>query len=297
MKRILKGLGIGLVAVVLMFILITVGLYLYTDYQLTRIYIIPVEPVKVPIDASTISRGQHLAMVHCAVCHGDNLAGGVVFEDPSLGRIAAPNLTRGRGGLGGQLTDADYVRAIRHGIGPDGRALVIMPSRSFYYFSDDDLGALIAYAKSAPAVDHNTSDLVVTTPLARVLMAAGAFGDIFPAMGINHTGPRPVAPVPGVTAAYGDYLVVVGECRSCHGDNLAGGKDPNPKAPPAPNLTRGGELRAWSEADFIRTLRMGTTPAGYQLSDFMPWKYFGQMTDDELRAVWMYLQTLQPTPR
>jgi hypothetical protein len=29
----------------------------------------------------------------------------------------------------------------------------------------------------------------------------------------------------------------------------------------------------------------------------MPWKYLGQMTDDELRAVWIYLQSLPPLPQ
>jgi len=60
----------------------------------------------------------------------------------------------------------------------------------------------------------------------------------------------------------------------------------------APNLTMGGEMHAWSEADFITTLRTGVTPGGKQLKDVMPWKYFGQMTHDELKAVWLYLQSL-----
>ena len=48
----------------------------------------------------------------------------------------------------------------------------------------------------------------------------------------------------------------------------------------------------WSEEDFIATLRTGMTPSGHQLKESMPWKYFGQMTDDELKALWMYLQSL-----
>ena len=65
----------------------------------------------------------------------------------------------------------------------------------------------------------------------------------------------------------------------------------------APNLTRGGEMDGWSEEDFIATMRTGVTPSGHQLNDFMPWKYFGQMTDDELKAVWMYLQSLPALPQ
>lgn len=60
---------------------------------------------------------------------------------------------------------------------------------------------------------------------------------------------------------------------------------------PTPNLTLGGELAAWTEQGFIDTMRSGVTPFGRSLNEEMPWKYFGQMTDDELKAVWMYLQT------
>ncbi|MCZ6790100.1 MAG: cytochrome C, partial [Chloroflexi bacterium] len=57
--------------------------------------------------------------------------------------------------------------------------------------------------------------------------------------------------------------------------------------------TPGGGLARWSEADFINTLRTGTTPDGRQLDDEnMPWKFFTKMTEDELKAIWMYLQSL-----
>ncbi len=291
MRRTIKWVGIMVGVIVGLAVLAMAGLYLYAGFQLNRTYSFPVESVVIPGGPAALARGRQLAMVHCATCHGDDLAGTVIFEDASLGRIAAPNLTSGRGGLGSQLNDADYIRAIRHGVGRNGRALIVMPSRAFYYLSDEDLGALVAYAKAVPPLDHGIGERVVMTPLARILIGAGAFGDIFAAAGIDHSGPRPVAPAPGDTVVYGDYLVRVGECRTCHGDNLTGGKDPNPQAPPAPNLTQSGELGAWSEQDFIRTIRTGTTPAGRHVTEYMPWKYIGQMTDGELRAIWMYLKS------
>jgi hypothetical protein len=63
------------------------------------------------------------------------------------------------------------------------------------------------------------------------------------------------------------------------------------------NLTRGGEMGFWSEEQFAKTLRTGITPSGHQLEEFMPWKYIGQMTDDEMKAVWMYLQSLPALPQ
>ena len=52
------------------------------------------------------------------------------------------------------FSDADWVRALRHGVGKDGKALLIMPAKNFNTLSPEDLGALIAYIKSVPAVDN-----------------------------------------------------------------------------------------------------------------------------------------------
>ena len=108
---------------------------------------------------------------------------------------------------------------------------------------------------------------------------------------IEHDAPRPVAPEPGVTVEYGAYLART--CALCHGSNF-NGQTVQIDGPPilSTNLTPGGELRFWSEEDFITTLRTGVTPSGHQLKEEMPWKYLGQMTDDELKAVWLYLQSL-----
>ena len=38
-------------------------------------------------------------------------------------------------------------------------------------------------------------------------------------------------------------------------------------------------------------------PSGHRLIDAMPWKYFGRMTDDELRALWLYLRSLPALPQ
>ena len=94
-----------------------------------------------------------------------------------------------------------------------------------------------------------------------------------------------------MTTAYGEYLIDTAGCWTCHGAELAGGKNPDPEAPPGPNLTPGGELAGWSEGDFVRALRQGQTPSGRQLqAEFMPWSQFRHFTDEELQAIWLYLQ-------
>jgi len=59
-----------------------------------------------------------------------------------------------------------------------------------------------------------------------------------------------------------------------------------------PNLTPGGELAFWSEQEFFTTIRSGQTPSGRQLTEDMPWKHYSQMTDEELSAIWLFLQSL-----
>jgi len=82
------------------------------------------------------------------------------------------------------------------------------------------------------------------------------------------------------------------------GENLNGRTvSEGPNMYVALNLTRGGEMQGWSEEQFITTMRTGVTPSGHKMIDFMPWKYFGQMTNDELKAVWMYLQSLPALPQ
>jgi len=211
------------------------------------------------------------------------------FVAPGLVSIPSPNLTSGIGGVGRFYTDEDWVRAIRHDIGHDGRALFFMPSNAYYYMSDEDLGALIAYIKSLPPVDKELPGKRIE-PIGRLMMALGMFPPL-PVEQIDHIKRPPAGPKPGVTIAYGEYLART--CKECHGEKFNGKPfGPPGQEVPTPNLTPGGDLGSWSEQDFFNTLRTGTTPSGRLLRDDMPWKYFGKMSDDELKALWMYLQSL-----
>jgi cytochrome c553 len=232
----------------------------------------------------------------CQHCHMDDLSGQSLGA-PVIVTLSVPNLTSGAGGVGAANTDEDWVRAIRHGVGHDGRGLVLMPSAVWYYLSDDDLADLIAYLKSLPPVDNEQPETDLG-PIGRVMLTLGQLPpEIVPNVTvIDHSGLRPVTPEPGVTVEYGKYLALT--CTLCHGSNLNGQTvREGPNVYVALNLTRGGEVGHWSEEQFIATMRIGVTPGGHPLKDFMPWKYFGQMTDDELKAVWMYLQSLPALPQ
>ena len=91
-----------------------------------------------------------------------------------------------------------------------------MPSKAYWYFSDEDLGSVIAYVKSAPPVD-NVFEGKNLKVLGRVMIAAGAFGDVFAAEVLDHYGSRPSSPQRGVNPVYGEYMVNTGDCANCHG--------------------------------------------------------------------------------
>ncbi|MBI4339095.1 MAG: c-type cytochrome [Chloroflexi bacterium] len=292
MRKLLKWIAIVLGALLGIVIVAIAAVYLLTSLRLNKKYDVQVETVAVSAAPSVIAQGRHIVESRgCSDCHGEDLGGEAVIEDPMFGYLYGVNLTGGKGGHSGHMTDADYVRAIRHGVAPDGKPLVFMPAEEYYYLSDADLGAVISYLKTVPPVDREMPPIKIG-PLLRLFFLLGQV-DVLGAENIAHTAPRPVAPPPGVTVAYGEYLAV--GCTGCHGKGYSGGRVPGtpPDWPPASNLTPSGNLARWTEADFLKTLRTGATPEGKQLdSNYMPWKNLGRMTDDELKAVWLYIKAL-----
>ena len=244
-------------------------------------------PSRWPV-ANTLSRPSEYARSATLKTWG----GEVLEDDPVFGKLVPSNLISGKGGIGGRYTDIDYVRSIRHGVGPTGKPLVLMPSEYFNNINDTDLGAIISYLKTLTPVDNELAETSLG-PLGRVITLMDEA--LVPAGMIEHDAARPPDIEPAVTAEYGEYLALI--CSICHGDNLAGGSVPGESgdAPLAPNLTPKGALSSWSGADFVTVLRTGTTPAGKRLDDeFMPWQRFKGLTDDELMAIWMYLSSLTP---
>jgi mono/diheme cytochrome c family protein len=291
MGKFFKRVGLGFVGILILVVLVTFTISTVRINRSYKNYDIQVESLPIPTDQESIARGEHLATIYfCDNCHGDNLAGDYLLNDPVLAVIPAPNLTRGAGGVGATNTDEDWVRAIRHGVGHDMRGLVGMPARTFYHMSDQDLADLIAYLKTLPAVDNDLPERRFG-PMFRVLLPLGQ-APPSEASVIDHTAARPATPPVGATVSYGEYLSQI--CASCHGETLNGGtvRDFDGELITALNLTPGGELAAWSQQDFMDTLRTGITPFGRELTDAMPWGNFGQMTDEELQAIWLYLQSL-----
>lgn len=278
MKRILKWGAIVFAAVIGLVLLASVGLYSIGMEKLTQSYPnIPVETVSLPTDSIAVARGKHIATIWaCTKCHGATLSGSLITSDPIdgivplFGSIPASNLTSGRGGIATSYSATDWVRAIRHGVKPNGRVEIFMYDYST--MSDRDLGDLIAYLKQIPPVDA----AYPAASYGPILPIAQAIGLLIPAAErIDHSAPRLSDAVPSSTKEYGKYLSAL--CAECHGTGLV-----------AP-------LRSpWKQADFVRMLRTGVLPNGRQMGPAMPTSIYGEMNDTELTALWLYFQN-QPS--
>lgn len=281
----LRRIALGLGALVSLVLLVAGVLMLIGSSRFNRTYEVASHPLP-PADDSSMARGEYLAATRgCTECHGANLGGTMLVDDPMFARLYAPNLTHGRGGVGATYTEADWEHAIRHGIGRDGKTLFIMPSPEFGTLSDVDVRALVTYLSAQPPVDSAQPRRSIG-PIPRLLVGAGVEMPLS-ARRIDHAAAHP-AMREERSVAYGAHVAQL--CKGCHGANL-GGSSSGPS--PTPPLDARGNLPRWTEEQFVRTLRTGVTPEGKELDPaLMPWRPFGRMNDSELGALWMYLRTL-----
>ena len=295
-KRWIRALGAGLVGLAALAAGVTgVGLFL-AQQKMRRHVDVPVQPVAMRSDGAALERGRYLyASRGCVDCHGANGAGRLFLDDGNGLRIAGPNITTGPGGVVAGYRPEDWVLSIRHGVNPQGRPLMIMPSEDYNRLTDDDLASLIAYLRALPPTAGEGEVVELPLPV-RALYGLGYIKDA--AARIDHTLP-PSAPVPeGVTVAHGEYVASM--CQGCHGAGLAGGRVPGspPDWPPAANLTPGGgtALALYPDADsLIAMFRSGRRPDGSAVK-VMPFESLSEMSDTDLRALHLYLKSLPPRP-
>jgi len=201
---------------------------------------------------------------------------------PPLGVLVPPNLTPG--GPLKDWSDGEIIRAIREGVDRDGHPLIIMPSDNFHNLGDADVQALVAFLRSQPASSHTTPSRDVSL-IGLMLVGAG----LFPTAEQPHITQPQSAPPAGVTPQYGQYLVDITGCRTCHGPTLEG-RAPGGFGPPAgPNLK--ALVPTWQEAGFVSFFRTGVDPYGRSIDpSLMPWSDIGKAySDDELRAIYAYI--------
>ena len=207
--------------------------------------------------------------------------------------IRAPNLTMGRGGVIMDYTDGELARAIRHGIGSDGRSLLFMPTPEYNWWPDEDLAAVVSFVRSMPAVDSEIGPTLIG-PLGKVLNQFGVL-EILSAETIDHDAPPESVPAPEPTARYGAFLARA--CTECHGEGLSGGKipgAPSTLAIPANLTPHDTGLGDWTEQQFFEVMESGVRPDGRRLDTFMPIAGIQAMNATERSALWAYLRSVEP---
>ncbi len=283
-------------AIVLLAVLLVGGTYIASAVLLSAHHEVSPPPLSIPDDPASIARGEHLlTLSKCGECHGEDLAGKTIIDEPLLARLSGPNLTPA--GPLGTRSDAEVVTAIRYGLSVEGRALLGMPTAEHFHFSDDELASMIAALRALPPVRRALPPQKVGLVF-RALYLAGEI-ELVGLEQVDIHGPRPGPVAAEVSLTYGEHLARTGGCYSCHGEHLAGGPMAGapPDFPPASNITpHASGLGEWSEADFIRSMRLGIRPDGTPIDPAMPWRYTQAMTDDELSALWLFLRSVPSAP-
>lgn len=244
-------------------------------------------------DAASIERGRYLFKSrNCAECHGADGAGKDVLNDGKGLLIHAPNITSAPGSVVANYSALDWTRTIRHGVKPDGRPAIVMPSEDYARLTDGDVAAIVAYVRQLPPAAGAGATISFPVPV-KALYAAGVVLDA--AERIDHSLP-PAQPVPeAVTLEHGAY--VANTCIGCHGAHLSGGKIPGapPDWPSAANLTpgAGSALAHYPDADaMLAMFRTGKRPDGSAVSTVMPFAGLKEMNETDVRALYLHLKSV-----
>jgi len=290
-KKILKWVGIVLGVIVVLIAGYYTKAYLAVESRRNAHFKVTPQPIAINKDSATLALGGRLVKAKgCTDCHGADLGGKVFIDDPALGHIIAPNLTKGKGGLAQEYNAEDFVLALKHGIRSDEKPLIIMPSHEFTLLSESDMGAIIAYLSQIPTVDQEFPEGNSLGPLGYVLTDLGQL-PLFPAEMIDHNRVLIKEVRAEVTAEFGKYLST--SCQGCHRENMKGGDPIAPGFPVVADISSTGNAGKWTDEQFINTLRTGTTPEGKVLNPGeMPWPMAKEFTDVELKALHLYLNSL-----
>jgi mono/diheme cytochrome c family protein len=262
--------------------------------------------------SAAVERGAYLVegVAGCGNCHTPRdedgeliedmkLAGGFIIEEEAFTSYA-PNITPDEPTGIGRWTDEEMIRAIREGVHPDGH--ILGPPMSFVFYrgiSDRDIRAIVAYLRTVPAINNVVPRSEFNIPLP-------------PAWG------PPVGQVADVSredpVAYGAYLAgPVGHCIDCHTPLAEGqldlqreGAGGNIYRRPfgldfvtvSSNITQHPELGigAWTDEEIKRAITDGIGSDGQDLAPFMAFRFYENISEEDLDAIVAYLKTLDPVP-
>jgi mono/diheme cytochrome c family protein len=299
-------------------VLIVVGAVFVSARQNLRFDDTPYPDVAASTDSAVVERGRYIVRIvaPCAGCHGDPsqraayargadvpLVGGVLFDIPP-GQFYTRNLTSDAETGLGNVPDKAIARALRFGVGHDGRAL--LPFMEMQGLADDDLRAVVSYLRTQPAV-RNPVPPHHYNLLGKIVRATVVSKPVGPSSTPPAQAPR------GASVETGHYLVEsVALCWSCHTDRsqmtgaLTGPRfggttgfkesDDHTRTWSPPNITSDpetGRLGKMSEDQFVARFRQGRLIPGSP----MPWQAFSRMSEEDLRAIYRYLRSVPAVKR
>jgi len=308
-------------------VIIVAALSIFVSVSWNKQYDIPLVELEVSTDSAVIERGRYLAHgpAHCSNCHvssyddmiaadkGENipLQGGVLFPMNPLGEMSPANLTSDPETGLGRYSDGQVFRMMRHAVKPDGTAslALMMP---FWNMADEDLIAIVSYLRTLDPIKNDVAPASWTVIGKMVRALAPTFKPIF------KPNPPAEAPRMAATVERGEYLArYVANCVGCHtprdpmtfeaiGEEYSGGMEMEPM--PAFHRVLGVDEDLWTRSPNI-TPHSGGALALYPtleswiarfrdgrriLHSPMHWGPFSKMSDEDLEALYKYLNSLDP---
>jgi mono/diheme cytochrome c family protein len=204
-----------------------------------------------------------------------------------------------------RYTDGELFRVITTGVSKEGKAM--FPLMTFRYYGKmdrEDIYSIIAYIRTLEPI---TNPVLESEP-------------DFPMSVIINTIPQPAAPQPRPDTsdqlAYGHYMASAGACVECHTKvdkgqiipevAFAGGREfafPDGSVVRSSNISpdKDSGIGNWTREQFIARFKAyadssyvvpSVKPGEY--NSIMPWTMYGQMKEEDLSAIYTYLQSVSP---
>ena len=270
-----------------------------------------------------IARGRYLAVnvAGCADCHsqrdfskysgpiikGTEGGGGMVFDQKLAGipgAIFAKNITPDYETGIGSWTEDEILRALTQGISKNGDTLFpLMPYPMYNKMAPEDLRSIIAFLKTLKPIKNKVPERKLMAPIAM----------FYPAQHLRSSIDSNVKPAETDRIKYGEYLVTIADCGTCHTPMSAKGHDFSKwfaggfhfdagtfqvtSANITPDSTTG--IGKWTEDQFLTKFTQYRKEENYNYdpgksNTIMPVTLMANMTDDDLKAIYAYLRTVKP---
>jgi len=278
------------------------------------------EDLKIDYTQERIEHGRYLAnaVMLCMDCHaqrdwtkftgppkeGTLGAGGDEFNqnDGFPGVFYAKNITPA--GIS-SYTDGELFRVITTGVNKDGKAMFpIMPYLHYGKMDPEDIYSVIAYIRSLEPVQNEIPESQPDFPFSLIVKT------------IPQKAQPQKRPDKSDWIAYGAYMTNASGCIECHTQvsgsgqiikeqAFGGGREfvfPDGSVLRTMNITPDKTgIGTWTEEKFVRMFKqyadssyVAPTVAPGEYNTIMPWMMYAHMEEDDLKAIFAYLQTVKP---